>query len=121
MIEERIDAELELGGRGELVGELEGLVADQPMRERLRGQLMLALYRAGRQAEALQAYHDARHELVEELGIEPGPPSSSSIARSSGRRPRSSARPSGPVPMTTWAMSPRRCSPAVWWSFSGRA
>ncbi|HSS72469.1 MAG TPA: BTAD domain-containing putative transcriptional regulator [Gaiellaceae bacterium] len=73
-LEERIDADLELGGRGELVGELEGLVAEHPMRERLRGQLMLALYRAGRQAEALQAYHDARQALVEELGLEPSPP-----------------------------------------------
>ena len=73
-LEERIDADLELGGRGELVGELEGLVAEHPMREQLRGQLMLALYRAGRQAEALQAYHDARQALVEELGLEPSPP-----------------------------------------------
>ena len=73
-LEERIDADLELGGRGEVVGELEGLVAEHPMRERLRGQLMLALYRAGRQAEALQAYHDARQALVEELGLEPSPP-----------------------------------------------
>jgi DNA-binding SARP family transcriptional activator len=73
VIEERIDAELDLGAGGELVAELEGLVTGQPLRERLRGQLMLALYRAGRQAEALQSYHDARHALVEELGVEPGP------------------------------------------------
>ena len=53
---ERIDAELALGGRGELIGELEALVAANPLQERLRGQLMLALYRAGRQADALAVY-----------------------------------------------------------------
>jgi hypothetical protein len=73
VIEERIAAELELGRGSELVAELEALVAEQPLRERLRGHLMLALYRSGRQAEALRSYHDARHELVEELGVEPGP------------------------------------------------
>jgi DNA-binding SARP family transcriptional activator len=72
-LEERIDADLELGGGGELVGELEVLVGEYPLREGLRGQLMLALYRAGRQAEALQAYLDARRALVDELGIEPSP------------------------------------------------
>lgn len=73
-LEARIDADLELGGGAELVGELERLVAEHPLRERLRGELMLALYRAGRQSEALQGYHDARRSLVEELGIEPSPP-----------------------------------------------
>jgi DNA-binding SARP family transcriptional activator/class 3 adenylate cyclase len=72
-LEERIDADLELGSGTDLVGELEGLVAEHPLSERLRGQLMVALYRAGRQAEALQAYHDGRKALVEELGIEPSP------------------------------------------------
>jgi DNA-binding SARP family transcriptional activator len=72
-LEERIDADLELGGGTALVAELEGLVRQHPLRERLRGELMLALYRAGRQAEALQAYLDARRTLVDELGIEPGP------------------------------------------------
>jgi DNA-binding SARP family transcriptional activator len=72
-LEARIDADLELGAGGELVGELESLVIQYPLRERLRGQLMLALYRSGRQAEALQAYLDARRALVDELGIEPGP------------------------------------------------
>jgi class 3 adenylate cyclase len=70
---DRIDAELALGGGGTLVGELEGLAREHPYRERLRGQLMLALYRTGRQAEALEAYRDARFVLVEELGIEPSP------------------------------------------------
>jgi DNA-binding SARP family transcriptional activator/DNA-binding beta-propeller fold protein YncE len=71
-VEERIEADLALGRDSELVAELEALVAQHPQRERLRGQLMLALYRSGRQAEALTAYQAARRELVEELGIEPG-------------------------------------------------
>ena len=70
--EERIDADLALGRHVELVGELEALVVTEPLRERLRGQLMLALYRSGRQADALAAYRDVRQGLVEELGIEPG-------------------------------------------------
>jgi DNA-binding SARP family transcriptional activator len=71
-LEERIDADLVLGRHVELVGELDALVVSEPLRERLRGQLMLALYRSGRQADALAAYRDARQALVEELGIEPG-------------------------------------------------
>jgi len=71
--EELVAAELELGGHDALVPELERLVAEHPMRERLWGLLMLALYRSGRQADALEAYQNARHTLVEELGIEPGP------------------------------------------------
>jgi len=71
-VEARIDADLALGRHGELVGELEALVATEPLRERLRGQLMLALYRSGRQADALAAYREGREHLVEELGIEPG-------------------------------------------------
>jgi DNA-binding SARP family transcriptional activator len=70
---ERIDAELDLGRHGDVIGELEALVADQPLRETFRRQLMLALYRAGRQAEALDVYQDARSRFVDELGIEPGP------------------------------------------------
>ncbi len=71
-LQDRIDADLALGRAGELVGELERLVAEHPLSERLRGQLMLALYRSGRQAEALDAYRSARATLVEQLGIEPG-------------------------------------------------
>ena len=71
-LQDRIDADLALGRAGELVGELERLVAEHPLAERLRGQLMLALYRSGRQAEALEAYRSARETLVEPLGIEPG-------------------------------------------------
>ena len=68
---ERIDADLALGLQHDLIGELETLVASHPLQERFRGQLMLALYRSGRQAEALQVYQDTRRTLVEELGIEP--------------------------------------------------
>src|SRR2546430_5428211 len=70
--EERIEADLALGRHVELVPELEALVRRHGLRERLRGQLMLALYRSGRQAEALDAYRDARLALLAELGIEPG-------------------------------------------------
>ncbi len=70
-LEDRIRADLELGGDAGLVAELETLVSSHPLRERLRGLLMLALYRSGRQAEALEAYGAARQTLVEELGIEP--------------------------------------------------
>jgi DNA-binding SARP family transcriptional activator len=72
-LEERIEADLELGRHGDVVGELEALVREQPLRETSRRQLMLALYRSGRQAEALDVYGDARARFVEELGIEPGP------------------------------------------------
>jgi DNA-binding SARP family transcriptional activator/pimeloyl-ACP methyl ester carboxylesterase len=72
-LEDRIDAELTLGRHHELVAELEPLVSEHAFRERLRGQLMLALYRCGRQADALYAYRSGRRALVEELGIDPGP------------------------------------------------
>ena len=71
--EECVDLELALGRHAELVPELEGAVATYPLRERLRGQLMLALYRSGRQADALETYRAGREALVETLGIEPGP------------------------------------------------
>ena len=72
-IELRNDAELALGRHGELVGELAALVVAHPYRERLREQQILALYRSGRQKDALEAYRAARQVLVEELGVEPGP------------------------------------------------
>ena len=71
-LELAIDADLAAGRHREVIGELDALVAAQPLRERLHAQRMLALYRAGRQADALQAYRHARGVLVEELGIEPG-------------------------------------------------
>ena len=73
LLEDRIEADLALGRHAEVTGELEALVARHPLRERLRALLMLALYRSGRQVEALQAFAEARGRLVEELGIEPGP------------------------------------------------
>jgi DNA-binding SARP family transcriptional activator len=71
--EGRIDADLERGRHAELVAELGMLVRTHPLRERLRGQLILALYRCGRQADALEAYRDARRTLDQELGLEPSP------------------------------------------------
>src|SRR5215212_548961 len=70
-VEQRLEADLALDGHTEVVGELEALVARHPVRERFRYQLMLALYRSGRQADALDAYRRARQELSDELGLEP--------------------------------------------------
>src|SRR3954454_2426302 len=71
-VEERVEADLRLGRHAALVAELEGLVREHPLRERLRAQQMLALYRSGRQAEALESFQEARRALVDELGLEPG-------------------------------------------------
>ena len=70
-LDQRIDADLALGRHASLIGELEALVSEHPLRERLRASQMLALYRSGRQAEALAAYRDARGTLMNELGLEP--------------------------------------------------
>jgi YVTN family beta-propeller protein len=101
----RIEAEVEAGRDGTVVPELEALVGAHPYRERLRADLMLALYRVGRQADALDVYRDGRRRLVEELGIEPGPrlqrlerailsqdPSLDRHAGPRGRAPRRSLR-----------------------------
>jgi YVTN family beta-propeller protein len=72
-LEQRIDADLALGRHSDLVAELEGLVAEHPLRERMRAQLMVALYRCGRQADALETYGDGRRVLLDKLGVEPGP------------------------------------------------
>ncbi|HEX2273228.1 MAG TPA: BTAD domain-containing putative transcriptional regulator [Acidimicrobiales bacterium] len=72
-IEERIDARLALGRHEEEVGELEALCAEHPLRERLRSQLMVALYRSGRQPDALRAFESYRRLLAEELGLDPSP------------------------------------------------
>jgi DNA-binding SARP family transcriptional activator/class 3 adenylate cyclase len=97
-LEDRFDADLERGRHGEVVGELESLLAHHPLRERLRGQLMLALYRSGRQAEALQTYQEGRHALVEELGIDPSPELQAlhaGILRQETRLQRTSSAPAG--------------------------
>jgi len=72
-LERRVDAELEIGSSPALVAELEALIAVHPLREHLRGQLILALYRADRQVEALEVYRETRRLLTEELGLEPSP------------------------------------------------
>jgi DNA-binding SARP family transcriptional activator len=72
-VEDRFEADLALGDDGAAIGDIEGQLASCPLRERLRGQLMTALYRAGRQAEALRVYEEGRRLLAEELGIEPSP------------------------------------------------
>ena len=73
LVEERAEAKLAIGAHADVVPELEALVLAHPLRERLRAQLMLALYRSGRQAEALEVYRAGRELLVEELGLEPSP------------------------------------------------
>jgi len=72
-LEERIQADLSLGHHAGLVGELQAVVAEHPLRERLSGELMLSLYRCGRQAEATEVYQRTRRRLVDALGLEPGP------------------------------------------------
>jgi YVTN family beta-propeller protein len=72
-LEERLEAELALGRHASLIGELEALSGKHPLRERLHGQLMLALYRCGRQAEALEVYRETRRHLLDEVGIDPSP------------------------------------------------
>ena len=67
-----VDADLEAGRHAAVIGELDALAAEHPLREHVHGQRMLALYRCGRQSEALGAYRDARASLVEEIGVEPG-------------------------------------------------
>jgi DNA-binding SARP family transcriptional activator len=73
LVEERAEAKLAVGAHADVVGELEALVREHPLRERLRAQLMLALYRSGRQAQALDSYREGRELLVDQLGLEPSP------------------------------------------------
>ena len=90
VLEDRIEDDLAAGRHAELVPELEELVAENPLRERLQGQLMRALYGSGRQADALDAYRRARKTLSEELGLEPEPAAAGTRARRSSRRIRAS-------------------------------
>jgi DNA-binding SARP family transcriptional activator/tetratricopeptide (TPR) repeat protein len=100
VVEERIDADLACARHADLVVELESLVREEPGRERLRGQLMLALYRSGRQADALEVYRRTRQTLVEELGIEPTPAlrelEAAILRQDSNLDPPSSALPTPP-------------------------
>ena len=114
-IETRAEADLVLGRHGELVGELEALCREHPLRERLWELLMLALYRAGRQAEALRAYTEARDRLVHELGIDPGPALRELEARILAQDPSlAAAGPAGleavPTPMATGNLRERLSS-----------
>jgi YVTN family beta-propeller protein len=96
-LESRIDDDLAAGAGAELVGELEALVRAHPLRERFRAQLMLALYRSGRQAEALDAYQAAREALVGELGLEPGEELRTLQKQILVQDPELGARPSAPA------------------------
>jgi predicted ATPase/DNA-binding SARP family transcriptional activator len=126
--EERVEAELELGRHIESIGELETLLADQPSRERAREQLMLALYRAGRQADALSAYREGRAALAE-LGLEPSERLRSMERRilnhdpslKAPRRVRVATRVELPVPPTSFVGREREVSEIVAALASGRA
>ena len=96
-LELRVEAELSLGRHGRLVGELQELVRLHPMRERLCCQLMLALYRDGRQSDALDAYRTARRRLVDEVGIEPGPQLQQLEGQILAQDPRLDLEPDAPV------------------------
>jgi DNA-binding SARP family transcriptional activator len=106
-VEDRIDAEVELGRHAALVPELEALVAEHPLRERLRAQLMLALYASARQADALAVYADARRRLVDELGIEPSEP-----LRELQRRVLVQDPDLTPAAQSRWPSAPPRPRPA---------
>lgn len=99
-LEQHAETRLELGEHGALAAELGDLAARHPLRERLRAAHMLALYRAGRQSEALATYADLRERLADELGLDPGPELAELHGPSSSRTPRSAPprRPSAPVP-----------------------
>jgi peptide/nickel transport system substrate-binding protein len=122
-LEDRIDADLALGLDRDLVGELSALVEHNPLRERLRGQLMVALYRGGREAEALEAYQHYRRRLSEQLGLDPSPAlrelEASILSRDptldlrDGRRTTSTRAAGGaPVPLPA-ATNRRRWVPAL--------
>ena len=100
-LEDRIDADLALGRHDALVGELRELVGQHPFRERLRAQLMAALYHCGRQADALEVYREGRRALLDELGIEPGPALRKLEQAILRQDPALGAPPPPPVPIAT--------------------
>jgi DNA-binding SARP family transcriptional activator/DNA-binding beta-propeller fold protein YncE len=108
VLEDRIAADLAEGRGAELVPELERLVRDHPLRERLHGQLMLALYRAGRQADALEAYQRARRTLMQELGLEPSPQLQKLERRVLNQDPELEAPPRPPRPLGPVSSPTRR-------------
>ncbi|MGW0085213.1 BTAD domain-containing putative transcriptional regulator [Streptomyces sp. NPDC003393] len=99
-LEQRISADLKLGRHHELIGELMALAHEFPMRESLHGLLMVALYRAGRQSDAVQAYHRVRRTLVDELGVEPDASLKRILARLLASDPALAWRPAGSTPKT---------------------
>jgi len=106
-LEERINAELALGRQAELIDELDGLVAEHPHHEPFRVQLMLALYRAGRQADALAAYRAAREAFMNELGLEPGA-ELKALERAVLDQDPALATPPAPPPLEPAEVAPRR-------------
>jgi DNA-binding SARP family transcriptional activator len=122
VVEDRIQADLAAGRHDGLVAELEGLVAAQPLRERLCGLLMVALYRSGRQAEALAAFRALRQRLVEQQGVEPSPPLQELhrriLAADPALEPPAGAAPG--VQAAAPAPTPRQLPPDVA-GFTGRA
>jgi DNA-binding SARP family transcriptional activator/tetratricopeptide (TPR) repeat protein len=99
-LEEVIELELAAGGHARLVSELRALVAEHPLRERFAGQLMVALYRGGRQAEALAAYHDLARHLHDELGLNPAPALRRTYEMVLREDPELNAPAGEPVPMS---------------------
>jgi hypothetical protein len=117
-LEDCLDVELQLGLAHQLLGELTDVVERYPVRERLRGQLMTALYRVGRQADALAVYRQGREVLAEELGLEPGPHLQELHQRILNRDPDLLGhRPEPPPPV---APAPRHCLPRNVVDFTGR-
>ena len=117
-----VDGELTMGRHADVLADLVDLVARYPLRERFRAQLIIALYRSGRQADALQAYRDARQYLLDELGLDPGPscrasngrcwPTIPALAAPIALTPITSARPAVPAPLTSFVGRRRRAGDA---------
>ncbi|MFF2542877.1 BTAD domain-containing putative transcriptional regulator [Kitasatospora sp. NPDC058063] len=123
-LEHRIDAELELGRHDALVAELTSLVAEHPVREKLRGQLMTALHRCGRQADALGVYQHGRRLLVEELGVDPGPGLRAlhrAVLHGELSAPAAAPAAVESAPVTLWTGLPPATLPAADPDFTGRA
>ncbi|MGW7368134.1 BTAD domain-containing putative transcriptional regulator [Streptomyces sp. NPDC054841] len=126
-LEHRIEADLALARHAQLVPELTGIVREFPVRERLRGQLMTALYRSGRQADALHVYHEGRGVLAEELGVDPGAGLNAvyqaALTGELGRLPEQGDAPAQlgrPSPRRTAAGDPPRMLPPTIDDFTGR-